>query len=552
MYKKDVKMEIKLSEKLESNSVARKYLEDLFGKECFIEKLNCKSKYGEKLKKYTGKQQKEKMKELEKNREMTYHHIVTKEHKGVASIANGALLYRGNHDWFNNYCTASEQISMDKEFQEYKIGELKRDKYFKKILQLEDFKVPTYVHYSSRNLSTDERMEKSELINNFNLDASGKKITANGKKDLYWIFDGNEWKLHLEEEDEAGNKVIKREENGKIEIVKIQPKELSEEESKEKWLSERGLAEREGRLEETKEEKEKRLEKRKKDLESKIKEKEGRKINAKKIREIEDKLSGRDDIQEIPLTNLEMLVKGESFNYKGFEEINNDNENGENDKIVEDEAITTNSENKENKENNEIRKYEGNERIKKYKENGKNKENSEIKKIIRDKKVNKGKENKGAKTSLVIKKLINKILNKIDNINKKESKVVKQKNEVLHNTEAQNTWEEKRENLMDRLKIPQEDLKQLKDSQQLNELKLSKEFQQLDELQQLKDLDELQQSKELRYQEEQEINDEKPYRAINLGAISQNDPEMLEEYMEMLDADEEIYDEEIDDDLWER
>lgn len=95
-----------------SNKSAREELERLYGKECFIEKLHLRDTKG---KRYKGKGQLERMKQL------TYHHIKMKKDGGKATVENGALLNTENHAWFHKQ-SPERQAEMNKAFQDYKLG----------------------------------------------------------------------------------------------------------------------------------------------------------------------------------------------------------------------------------------------------------------------------------------------------------------------------------------------------------------------------------------------------------------------------------------------
>lgn len=100
-----------------SNKSARRNLERLYGKECFIEKLKLKEKYGE-GKKYTGKNQVKKAIES-RNKQLTYHHMIERKDGGPATVENGALLSVENHAWFNRQPKAVQE-TMNDEFRRYK------------------------------------------------------------------------------------------------------------------------------------------------------------------------------------------------------------------------------------------------------------------------------------------------------------------------------------------------------------------------------------------------------------------------------------------------
>lgn len=97
---------------MSTNKSARQELERLYGKECFIDKLHLRK---EKHKRYTGKAQLKRMKQL------TYHHIKMKKDGGRATIENGALLSAENHAWFHKQ-SPEKQAEINKAFQEYKMS----------------------------------------------------------------------------------------------------------------------------------------------------------------------------------------------------------------------------------------------------------------------------------------------------------------------------------------------------------------------------------------------------------------------------------------------
>ena len=94
-----------------SNKRAKQKLIELYGAECFIEKLHLRK--DKEPRKYTSKGQYEKMKQL------TYHHIREKQHGGKATVENGALLSEENHIWFNEQSKESQK-KMNELFQKYK------------------------------------------------------------------------------------------------------------------------------------------------------------------------------------------------------------------------------------------------------------------------------------------------------------------------------------------------------------------------------------------------------------------------------------------------
>lgn len=96
---------------MSSNKSVREELEKLYGKECFIEKLHLRK--DDKPRKYTSKGQMEKMKQL------TYHHILEKSKGGKATVENGALLSAENHMWLHKQ-SQNKQGYLNAIFQEYK------------------------------------------------------------------------------------------------------------------------------------------------------------------------------------------------------------------------------------------------------------------------------------------------------------------------------------------------------------------------------------------------------------------------------------------------
>lgn len=94
-----------------TNKQAKQRLIELYGAECFIDKLKLREDVTPRH--YTGKGQMKKMKQL------TYHHILEKRNGGKATVENGALLSAENHQWFNKQ-SQEKQAEMNKKFQEYK------------------------------------------------------------------------------------------------------------------------------------------------------------------------------------------------------------------------------------------------------------------------------------------------------------------------------------------------------------------------------------------------------------------------------------------------
>ena len=94
-----------------TNKEAREEMIKIYGAECFIDKLHLRDDKG---KKYKGKSQHKKMKQL------TYHHIKEKSKGGKATVENGALLSVENHMWFNQQ-SKQKQKELNEAFQEYKL-----------------------------------------------------------------------------------------------------------------------------------------------------------------------------------------------------------------------------------------------------------------------------------------------------------------------------------------------------------------------------------------------------------------------------------------------
>ena len=94
-----------------SNKRAKERLIELYGAECFIEKLHLR--VDTEPRRYTSKGQYKRMKQL------TFHHIRERQHGGKATIENGALLSAENHIWFNKQ-SKEAQRQMNELFQKYK------------------------------------------------------------------------------------------------------------------------------------------------------------------------------------------------------------------------------------------------------------------------------------------------------------------------------------------------------------------------------------------------------------------------------------------------
>lgn len=94
-----------------TNKRAKQLLIQLYGAECFIDKLHLRQ--DDKPKHYTGKAQMKKMKQL------TYHHIIEKRNGGKSTVENGAILSVENHEWFNRQAPEVQE-ELNRKFKEYK------------------------------------------------------------------------------------------------------------------------------------------------------------------------------------------------------------------------------------------------------------------------------------------------------------------------------------------------------------------------------------------------------------------------------------------------
>lgn len=94
-----------------NNRKIKEKMIELYGEECFIEKLKLRP-VGE-IRHYKSKSQYKRMKQL------TYHHIRERRNGGKTTIENGALLSGENHIWFNKQ-NPETQRKMNELFQKYK------------------------------------------------------------------------------------------------------------------------------------------------------------------------------------------------------------------------------------------------------------------------------------------------------------------------------------------------------------------------------------------------------------------------------------------------
>ena len=101
------------------NKSARRELERLYGKQCFIDKLHLREIYGE----YIGNNQVKKVltkaQQKKQTTQLTYHHMIERKNGGQATVENGALLSAKNHQWFNEQPKAIQE-KMNNEFRKYK------------------------------------------------------------------------------------------------------------------------------------------------------------------------------------------------------------------------------------------------------------------------------------------------------------------------------------------------------------------------------------------------------------------------------------------------
>ena len=94
-----------------SNKRVKERLIQIYGAECFIEKLHLR--VDKEPRRYSSKGQYKRMKQL------TYHHIREKRNNGKTTVENGALLSAENHASFNKQSKESQK-QMNELFQKYK------------------------------------------------------------------------------------------------------------------------------------------------------------------------------------------------------------------------------------------------------------------------------------------------------------------------------------------------------------------------------------------------------------------------------------------------
>lgn len=98
------------------NDTARRELERLFGKICFIEKLGIR---------YIPPKERKKIKGYTKYDDvLTYHHIFERQYGGKATVENGAIIRGYNHRWLHSLPEHEKQL-INQALQEYKISVLR-------------------------------------------------------------------------------------------------------------------------------------------------------------------------------------------------------------------------------------------------------------------------------------------------------------------------------------------------------------------------------------------------------------------------------------------
>ena len=135
---------------MSSNKRAKERLIQMYGAECFIEKL--KLRKDTKPRKYKGKSQMKKMKQL------TYHHIRMKKDGGKATVENGALLSVENHAWFHKQSSQYREY-MNTMFQEYKRQQSKECP----VVFVDELEFPFEIRTTEFHI--DEREQKKERYN---------------------------------------------------------------------------------------------------------------------------------------------------------------------------------------------------------------------------------------------------------------------------------------------------------------------------------------------------------------------------------------------------
>lgn len=98
---------------MSSNKTVRRNLEKLFGKRCMLEASGIR---------YVPRHERIRIKGYKKiQEEVTYHHLIKKEYGGKATIENGALLKRYNHDWLHTL-PIEQQEQVNNRLREFKLS----------------------------------------------------------------------------------------------------------------------------------------------------------------------------------------------------------------------------------------------------------------------------------------------------------------------------------------------------------------------------------------------------------------------------------------------
>lgn len=153
-----------------SNKKAKQKLIELYGEECFIDKLHLRP--GGYKEEYKGKGQYKRMKQL------TYHHIQKREDGGRATVENGALLSAENHAWFNKQSLAVQE-ELNRIFQEYKLG----------VLQMHNGKV-----IQAQTIKLDFKLEEYDVIPVYpdNRKYNRAKVKQESQKAIERYYEGEE------------------------------------------------------------------------------------------------------------------------------------------------------------------------------------------------------------------------------------------------------------------------------------------------------------------------------------------------------------------------
>ncbi len=145
------------------NKKVKEAMIEIYGEECFIEKLHLRKE--KEPKKYSSNGQMKKMKML------TYHHIKERSKGGKATIENGALLSAENHAWFNKQKKECQKYMNDL-FQEYKRQIDKNSEC--RIITVDDLDIPFsinsiefYVDERGKYNRAKKKQEDRNLINKY-------------------------------------------------------------------------------------------------------------------------------------------------------------------------------------------------------------------------------------------------------------------------------------------------------------------------------------------------------------------------------------------------